>query len=130
MAGNRVVVHYRDGSLAKGTTADFLPARDVFHLAPEGGGALIAVRHGDLKALFFVRDLQGSAPVARNDFDATKPVIGRKIRVVFADGEVMVGTTQGYQPGRAGFFVVPANAQANTLRCFVITASTREVEML
>ena len=131
MAGNRVVVHYRDGRLVKGSTADFLPAREVFHVTPEGGGPPVSVRHGDLKALFFVRELQGSsATVARNDFDAAKPVVGRKIRVVFADGEVMVGTTQGYQPGRSGFFVVPANSQTNTERCFVIAASTREVQLL
>jgi hypothetical protein len=131
MPGSRVVVHYRDGNLIKGTTADFFPARDVFHVAPEGGGPAVAVRYGDLKALFFVRELDGSPePAPRNEFVPDKPVIGRKIRVLFEDGEVMIGTTQGYQPGRPGFFVIPANPQTNTERCFVIAAATREVTLL
>ncbi len=28
---------------------------------------------------------------------------GRKIKVVFKDGEVLAGTTTGYQPGRPAF---------------------------
>ncbi len=36
----------------------------------------------------------------------------------------MVGTTQGYQPGRVGFFVAPADPHSNTERCFVIAAAT------
>ncbi len=131
MAGNRVVAHYRDGQLLKGTTVDFLTAREVFHIAPEGGGPPVAVRHGELKALFFVRDLTGNPALRdRNDFEPDKPVIGRKIRVVFEDGEVMIGTTHGYQAERPGFFVVPANSQSNNQRCFVIAASTRAVELL
>ena len=58
------------------------------------------------------------------------PVSGRKIRVVFSDGEILIGTTQGYTPGRAGFFVVPADAATNEERCFVIAAATREVNLV
>jgi len=42
----------------------------------------------------------------------------------------MVGTTQGYQPGRPGFFVVPADPVVNTQRCYVIAAATKEVSFL
>jgi len=128
MAGNRVVAHYRDGRLVKGSTSDFLPAREYFHVAPEGGGAPVAVALAELKAVFFVRDLIGDPQHhARNEFEPGKPVPGRKIRVVFTDGEVMIGTTQGYQPGRSGFFVVPADPHSNTERCYVVAASTTEV---
>jgi hypothetical protein len=54
----------------------------------------------------------------------------RKIRVVFADGETLVGTTQGYQPGRPGFFVVPADSGSNNDRCFVVSAATKEVSFV
>jgi len=50
--------------------------------------------------------------------------------VVFKDGEVMVGTTYGYRPGRAGFFVVPADADSNIQRCYVLTAATQEVSFI
>lgn len=130
MAGNKVVARFRDGRIVKGTTTDFLPARDAFHVHPEGGGAPVTVKHADLKAIFFVRDFAGNpAHRPKNEFDPAKPVIGRKIRVVFLDDEVIVGTTQGYQPGRPGFFVVPADVDSNTERCYVLAAATREVKM-
>ena len=51
--------------------------------------------------------------------------------MVFADGEVIVGTTQGYQPGRPGFFMVPADQADNNIeRCYVVTAATSEVTLL
>jgi hypothetical protein len=43
---------------------------------------------------------------------------------------VMVGSTQGYQPGRPGFFLIPADTQSNNERCFVVTAAAREVSFL
>jgi hypothetical protein len=131
MAGNRIVAHRCDGTLVKGSTRDFLPTRDLFHVEPPGGGSPVAVRLSELKAIFFVRDYDGSPEHRdRNAFDPARPVAGRRIRVVFADGEVMVGTTQGYQPGRTGFFVVPADTRANTERCFVVAAATRDVTLL
>jgi hypothetical protein len=131
MAGNRIVAHYRDGRLLKGATSDFSPNREWFHVAAEGGGTPAVVRFNELKAVFFVRDLEGDPQHrSRNDFAADKPVVGHKIQVAFEDGEVMVGTTQGYQPGRPGFFVVPADPTANTERCFVIAACTREIKRL
>jgi hypothetical protein len=131
MAGNRVVAHRRDGHLIKGSTSDFLPTRDVFHVTAIDGSGVVAVRISELKAIFFVKDFAGDPGHRdRNTFAAGVPVVGRKIRVVFADGEVLLGTTQGYQPGRTGFFVVPADVGANTERCFVVSASTREVTLL
>lgn len=47
--------------------------------------------------------------------------------MTFKDGEVLVGTTQGYQPGRPGFFLEPADRASNIERCFVVAAATREV---
>jgi len=131
MVGNRVVARYRDGRMIKGMTGDFGPARDLFHVAPEGGGAPVTVKHADLKAVFFVRDFAGNPDHrARNEFAAGRPAIGKQIRVVFEDGEVMIGTTQGYQPGRPGFFVVPADTAANTERCYVIAGATKEVAFI
>jgi hypothetical protein len=130
MAGNKVVARFRDGRVIKGATTDFIPTRDNFHVQQEGGGQVVLVKHADLKAIFFVRDYAGNpAHRNKNEYDTSKPVIGRKIRVVFKDGEVIVGTTQGYQPGRPGFFVVPADPEANAERVYVLTSATRDVEM-
>jgi hypothetical protein len=130
MAGSQVVVRYRDGGLLKGTTSNFLPARDAFHVQT-AAGENVAVSQKQLKAIFFVRDLAGDKErLDTNEFDPAWPALGRKIRVEFADGEVIVGTTQGWQPSRPGFFVFPADVKSNNQRCFVISAATRQVTPL
>ena len=131
MNHNKVVLRFRDGRLLKGSVSDFTPNRNLFHFksalaAPREKP--IEVRFEEIKALFFVRDFKGNPQrVEKRDLDGSLPVAGRKIRVVFQDGEVMVGTTNGYQPGRPGFFVVPADQGSNNERCFVISSATREV---
>lgn len=48
-------------------------------------------------------------------------------QVLFKDGETILGTTQGYQSGRPGFFVVPPDPESNNERCFVISRATQEI---
>jgi hypothetical protein len=130
MPKSQVVVRYRDGRIVKGTTSNFVPARDGFHVQTPAG-EVAEVSQAELKALFFVRDLAGDPERAdTNEFSPRRPAPGRKIRVEFEDGEVIVGTTQGYQPERPGFFVFPADAASNNERCFVITSATRRVRPL
>jgi hypothetical protein len=131
---NEIVARYVDGRVVKGVTNDFLPAKDRFHLFLAGsapGTRASEILVAELKALFFVKDL-GGAPAHNesNQFEPGKPPVGRKIRVVFKDGETVVGTTQGYQPGRQGFFMVPADEKSNNSRCFVVAAATKEVTLL
>ena len=95
------------------------------------GTKSVEINTKDLKALFFVKDFEGDQKhVERNEFDPSRPPVGRRIKVVFKDGEVLVGTTTGYQPGRPGFFVVPADDSSNIERCYVVSAATREVSFL
>ncbi len=131
---NQVVAHYTDGRLLKGTTNDFLPTKDIFHVSPADatpGSKPIEVKLSDLKAVFFVKDLSGHAQHHDiNEVKPDQPVVGRKIQVRFKDGEEMLGTTQGYQPNRPGFFVNPVDAESNNERCFVISAATADVKLL
>jgi hypothetical protein len=131
---NKVVARFADGRVIKGMTADFVPGKDLFHVSrtdgPPGAGP-VELHVKDLKALFFVKDLVGDPKHVRvNQFDPAHPPTGRKISVTFKDGEVLVGTTTGYQKGRPGFFLVPADAGANMERCYVVTAATREVKFI
>ena len=131
---NKVVARFTDGHMVKGMTADFFPTKDFFHVsvatAPAGVNP-VEIHTKDLKALFFVKDFAGNQKhVDRKEFDPSHPPVGRRIKVVFRDGEVMVGTTTGYQRGRPGFFIVPADAGSNIERCYVVTAATREVSFL
>ena len=52
------------------------------------------------------------------------------MEVTLADGECLVGTTEGYNPKRLGFFLIPPHPQGNNLRVFVVNASVREVKWL
>ena len=131
---NKVVARFADGRMVKGSTSDFVPTKEAFHVADANAGAgapPIRIQVGDLKALFFVKDFAGSpAHKARNDFADGRAPAGRKIQVVFKDGETLAGTTQGYQAGRPGFFMIPADPDANTERCYVVTAATRSITLL
>lgn len=134
MIQNKIVVRYQDGRVIKGITRDFFPNKDIFHLVlmdAQPGSKPLEVRTQDLKAVFFVKDFAGNPKYDdKKEFDPTKPVIGRKIQVIFKDGELMVGTTNGYDPKRPGFFVMPADLQSNIERCFVFTPATREVSFI
>lgn len=131
---NKVVVRFADGRLLKGFTNDFMPAKDHFHVtlaeAPPGSRP-VDVQTKDLKALLFVKDFAGNPQHEEHkDFDPSRPPSGRKIKVVFKDGETIVGTTQGYQPGRPGFFLVPADPSSNNERCFVVSSATQEIAFI
>lgn len=131
---NKVIARFADGSMVNGMTADFFPAKDLFHVIVAdipSGTQSVEIHTKELKALFFVKDFAGNPQYTeRKDFDPSHPPIGRRIRVEFNDGEVLVGTTTGYQPGRPGFFLEPADPGSNQERCYVVTAATREVRFL
>ena len=121
---NKVVARLSDGRVVKGLTNDFAPDKVLFHVSVEGpapAGKADELHTADLKALYFVKDLTGNSKHdERKEFDQSRRPIGREIRVIFKDGEEMVGTTQGYQPGRPGFFLTPADRTSNIDRCYVV----------
>jgi hypothetical protein len=111
-----------------------MPNKDFFHLVPldtPPGFKPLDVNVRELKAIFFVKDFEGdSHHKEKKIFDASQPVVGKKIKVIFKDGEELIGTTQGYQAGRPGFFVFPADKQSNIDRVFVISAATHSVSFI
>jgi hypothetical protein len=134
MIQNKIVVRYQDGRISKGVTSDFFPNKDLFHFSPVNappGTKSIQVSIQELKAVFFVKTFEGNPEYKdKKELEANGKVVGRKIRVIFKDGEVLVGTTHGYQPNRPGFFIHPADPQSNNERCFVISAATQEVSFI
>jgi hypothetical protein len=135
MIQNKIVAHYQDGRILKGFTGDFLPTKPTLHITPADApqqSRPVEVRLADLKAIFFVKDLVGKPQpyTRRQEFDPGKPVVGRKIRVVFRDGEILLGTTQGYDRSRPGFFVIPADTETNNDRIYVVTGATEKVSFI
>lgn len=128
---NKVVVHYLNGRLVKGTTQDFFPNRPLFHIQPLGGAAAEEVRARDLKAVFFVKDYEGNQ--TRRDLRGfvaapAETSQGKKIAVRFKDGELLCGYSLSYSPERIGFFMFPADPGSNNMRVFVVKTATQEVK--
>jgi uncharacterized protein DUF6982 len=131
---NKVVARFIDGRIVKGSTSDFVPAKDVFHVTvvdATAGSKPLEIRMKELKAVFFVKDFIGKPEYQpRQAFEPGQPLTGRRVKVVFADGEVLVGTTQAYQPNRPGLFILPADPGSNIERCYVLAAATQEIALL
>jgi len=128
---NRVVAHFMDGKLVKGTTQDFFPNRPRFHVQPADGSATVEIRCRDLKALFFVREFTGNP--SRRDLrgflaSPGETAQGKKIAVRFKDQELLCGYSLSYMPDREGFFMFPSDSGSNNLRIYVVVAATLEVK--
>ena len=118
---NNVVAHFTDGHIVKGTSLDAQPGKPTFHIRTPAGET-VEVRYGDLKALYFVRKLEGN-PGYR---ESAEPHEGdarlrgsKQVRIKFRDGEEMVGLTNAYPPTRALFFALPIDASSNNMRILV-----------
>jgi len=129
----KVVVRYSCGRIIKGFTQDFLPAKKLFHLTPVDNlsGEPIEVFIEDLKAIFMVQDFGGhpSYKEQKKYVEGEKPS-GQKVEVTFIDGEVLVGSTLGYDPKRPGFFIFPADPKSNNIRVYVVLSFVEKVRYL
>lgn len=129
---SKVVVACVDGRRLKGFVFNFSPLRDGFRLFPEAAAKQDAgtdVQLRELKAIFFVKDFTGDAK--RNDSqDLKEGARGRKLEIVFADGEKICGTTEAYNPQKTGFFMFPADGDSNNSRIFIVNASVKQAKIL
>lgn len=134
MIQNKIVIRYQDGRINKGVTTNFGFNKEFFHLTsvnalPDTKPTKVSLQ--DLKAVFFVKTFGGNPEYKdKNEFNGVKMAAQRKIKVTFKDGEVLMGTTYDYKPGSSGFFIFPVDPQSNIDRCFIISASTKEVSFI
>ncbi len=128
----RVVARFLDGRLLKGFTRNFDPRKSVFELFEWGfddRAEPIHVKVRELKTLFFVRSFNGNSTYTdRQEFNG--PFTGKRLSVEFIDGEVMVGTTFGYDAEREGFFFFPADAASNNEKVYVNGSAVKKVTNL
>jgi hypothetical protein len=131
----KVILRFLDGRVMKGYTQDFNQTRPNFHFqmnTPENSSNKpLLVEVNDLKALFFVKTFEGN-----KDYDERKKFIpadrsqGRKVEVTFIDGEIMQGSTVGYDPQRPGFFLLPVDQGSNNIRIFVAKGAVANFRFL
>jgi hypothetical protein len=125
---NQIVVKFKDGSVKKGNTNDFLPNKQIFHLNTTDG-EMDAINVENAKAIFFVKDFAGDKDHDYS-YEDVVPGGGRKINVVFNDGEVVVGYALGYSPDRQGFMMTPADLSGNNERIYAVASAVKKVQFL
>ena len=134
MEPSKIVARYRSGKVLKGYSQNFFPNKPVFHVNRLGGtgpGDLVEVNIEDLKAIFFVRDFAGNPKhVERKKLAPGDRPQGRLMEVTCKDGEVIVGTTTGYDPKRPGFFLFPIDPTSNNARVYVVASGVRTARFL
>ncbi len=129
----KVVARYTNGSVVKGFTYDFFPNKDRFHVTPEDGPREkpieVAVNH--LKAVFVVRDFSGNPHhVERKAYSNEDIPYGVPLEVTFADAEVLVGSSMGFDPKRSGFFISPVDPMSNNMRVFVVSSAVKRIRRI
>jgi hypothetical protein len=116
-----VVAHFTDGRIIKGTSLDALPGNPKCHIRTKDQG-IVEVMYSDLKALYFVKNLDGN-PGYRDAKEAEEGDArlrgSKQIRIRFRDGEEMVGLANAFPPTKSFFFTMPIDAKSNNRRVLV-----------
>jgi len=98
---------------------------------PTQGSFLRRIELANLKAVFFVKDFVGNSAYEEvKAFGPDAPRSGTRMEVALFDGEILVGTVEGYRPSGHGFFLVPADSDSNNLRCFVVSAAVTRASVI
>ena len=133
MEPNRVVARYTNGKVVKGFMLNFFPNKDRFHVIPSGKPSEqpVEVILHHLKAIFVVRNFEGDPDyIERQRYIEGETPEGIPLEVTFEDGEVLVGSSTGFNPERAGFFISPADPMSNNIRVFIVTSAVKRIRYL
>ncbi len=115
-----VVAHFVDGRIIKGTSMDALPGNPKCHIRTDEG--MVEVKYSDLKALYFVKKLEGNPGYRETkevDNGDSRLRGSKQIRIKFRDGEEMVGLTNSFPPSKTFFFTLPIDPSSNNIRILV-----------
>lgn len=125
MIVEKMVIRYKDKTLLKGCTSDFSQEKREFHLKSQNG-TVVKVDVEKLKAAFIVKTFEGNKHYRSTYQD---PILwgGKKVKVEFADGEVMIGYIPCFLNGSQNFLVTPADVKCNNKEVFVVSSATRNI---
>ena len=114
------VLHFRDGSTLRCDLSE-LPTEEssLIHTRSEAGSR--DVNLDELKAVFFVR---GSR--TEEEVDAGR-ALSSTLTVEFADGEIIRGSADHYNPSKSGFYLIPEDRSKNE-RIFVVSSAIVSID--
>lgn len=129
----RVLVERFDRETLRGyvNPQTWLTPSGIELISPAGSAATIP--YEDIKAVAFVRDLEGQGLAgARRSFTSRPKTKGLWVRLVFRDGDEMEGLMAQnlLESGPAGFMVTPPEAASNLQKLFVPREALRQLEAL
>lgn len=126
---NKVVIHFLNSKIVKGVTNDFFPNKQNFHLTDLQTNKALTINISELKAVFFVETFEGN-PEYKEKKDVERTSLGKRIKIQFKDGEILIGYTQGFSYDRLGFFVFPTDSCSNNIRIFINQSATDEITFI
>jgi len=140
--GEMIVARFRDGRLLKGFVKDFTIESDTIILSDRKTRKENRVLIEELKALFFVKNFEGSSKYVERKVFGIRKNLGRKVFIKFIDKESLVGFIEGEIPWdkgfslaklgkRAkGFFLTPVDGNSNNDRVFVVGSAIDNVTIM
>jgi hypothetical protein len=129
---NKVVARFASGRLVKGVSLNVDPTKPSCHVRT-ADGAMHEVKFAELKALFFVKSLDGDpAHTESTEVAESDPRVrgSHVIEFRFRDGERLVALANRYPPLGALFFVVPVDSKSNNIRILVNRAHVSSMDRL
>lgn len=118
---HKVVAHFIDHGIVKGTSMDVDPSRPVCHVHTADRGA-VEVDLALVKALFFVKDFGGRPEYTERQVPAAGDVRLRgshPVELTFRDGERLGGLMNRFPPQGPFFFMLPIDPASNNIRILV-----------
>ena len=129
---NLIVARYTDGRTVKGTSLDVAQNRPNCHVRVADGN-MVQVVLKELKALFFVKSLDGDpAHVDARSIAHSDPRLrgSHLVEITFHDGERITGLANRFPPNQPFFFLVPVDTTTNNLRILVNQGEVAQVVSL
>lgn len=121
----RLVAHFLDGRVMKGTTVGFTPESHELNVRQLGRREPVAVPLSDLKAVFFVKFFDGRPhyreSVKLSDMPPLKGSI--PVEVHFSDGERIRGWSKPLTGDEAGFVLYPADPESNNDHIYIVNGA-------
>lgn len=122
-----VVARLLDGGKVKGRSTDFHPEQDHFTIAPADTSLPVRIPVAELKALFFVRSLDGNPERQDHREFRLKHGVRSKLWLEFQDGERMAAWPVSPTMGKQGFYVLPTDSDSNVEKAWVYRPALKKV---